>query len=84
MTGFIMQVQVPQLDIESMLTVNQAVVPPPRQGVLSVALDLDLFRVVQWNPNDDELVWGFFDKLRERKNEAFEASITNSTRELFD
>jgi uncharacterized protein (TIGR04255 family) len=83
MAGFIMQVQVPQPDIESMLVVNQAVVPPEQPGVFSVVLDLDLFRGVQWDPNDDELVWGYLDKLRARKNEAFEASITDNTRELF-
>jgi uncharacterized protein (TIGR04255 family) len=83
MAGFAMQVQVPQPDIESILMVNQAVVPPPQAGIFSAVLDLDLFREVHWDPSDDETVWGFFDKLRERKNEAFEASITNNTRELF-
>jgi uncharacterized protein (TIGR04255 family) len=83
MTGFIMQVQVPQPDIESILMLNQAVVQPEEPGVLSVVLDLDLFRGVEWDPEDDELVWGFLDKLRVRKNEAFEASITDNTRELF-
>jgi uncharacterized protein (TIGR04255 family) len=82
MAGFIMQVQVPQPDIDSTLLVNQAVVPPPHPGVFSVVLDLDLFREVQWDPGDDETVWGFFDVLRVRKNEAFEASITDNTREL--
>jgi uncharacterized protein (TIGR04255 family) len=84
MAGFVMQVLVPQLDIESMLVINQAVVPPLQPGVLSVVLDLDLFREVRWNPDDDGLVWGFFDTLRQRKNEAFEASITENTRELFN
>jgi uncharacterized protein (TIGR04255 family) len=85
MAGFIMQVQVPQPDLESTLMLNQAVVPPPDpEVVLSVVLDLDLFREVQWDPNDDGLVWSFFDKLRERKNQAFEASITDNTRKLFN
>jgi len=83
MAGFIMQVQVPQLDIESILMLNQAVVQPEEPGVLSVVLDLDLFRGVQWDPNDDERLWGFLDQLRARKNEAFEASITDNTRKLF-
>ncbi|MGI8554548.1 MAG: TIGR04255 family protein [Dehalococcoidia bacterium] len=84
MAGFIMQIHVPQPDIDSTLLVNQAVVPPPHPGVFSVVLDLDLFREVQWDPTDDETVWGFLDILRVRKNDAFEASITDNTRELFN
>jgi uncharacterized protein (TIGR04255 family) len=83
MSGFIMQVQVPQPDIESTLIVNQTIVDSPQPDRFSVVLDLDLFRLVQWEPTDDDMVWGFFEVLRQRKNQAFEASITDSTRELF-
>jgi uncharacterized protein (TIGR04255 family) len=84
MAGFIMQVPIPQPDIESVLLLKQGVVPPPRPGIFSVLLDLDLFRDVAWDPNDDAMIWEFFDTLRDRKNQAFEASITETTRELFN
>jgi uncharacterized protein (TIGR04255 family) len=84
MAGFVMQVPVPQPDIESMLLLKQGVVPPPNPEVFSVVLDLDLYREVRWDPGDDKMIWDFFDTLRERKNEAFEASITPTTRELFN
>jgi uncharacterized protein (TIGR04255 family) len=84
MAGFVMQVPVPQPDIESILLLKQGVVPPPRPEVFSVLLDLDIFREVTWEPNDDETIWGFLETLRKRKNQAFEASITDATRELFD
>jgi len=84
MAGFVMQVPVPQPDIESMLLLKQGVVPPPNPEVFSVVLDLDLFREVRWDPGDDKMIWDFFDTLRERKNAAFEASITPTTRELFN
>jgi uncharacterized protein (TIGR04255 family) len=84
MAGFVMQVEIPQPDIESILLLKQGVVPPPHPEVFSVLLDLDIFREVAWNPNDDETIWGFLQALRERKNQAFEASITTNARKLFD
>jgi len=44
-------------------------------------LDIDLF-VEQPEIADEESLWGFFQKLRERKNLYFEACITDRTREL--
>jgi len=84
MAGFIMQIPVVQPDIESVVLLRQAVVPPPRPGFLSVVLDLDLFRDVRWDPADDDALWAFMEKLRVRKNEIFEASVTDKTRELFN
>jgi uncharacterized protein (TIGR04255 family) len=84
MGGFVIQVQVPQPSMASMLVINQAVVPPAQPDVFSVVLDLDLYREVQWDPQDDNRIWGFFQILRERKNKAFEASLTKRTKELFN
>lgn len=82
MSGFIMQVQIPQPDIESILVVNEALAAPPRPGLLSILLDLDLFRLGNWDTQDDTEVWSFFEQLRRRKNEVFEASITDETRRI--
>jgi uncharacterized protein (TIGR04255 family) len=47
-------------------------------------LDLDLFRDVRWDPADDDALWAFMERLRVRKSEIFEASVTDKTRELFN
>jgi uncharacterized protein (TIGR04255 family) len=80
---YIMQLQIPQRDLNCMLIINEALVQPTIPGVLSVILDLDLFRQQIWD-SDDEDIWQFLEKLRHRKNEVFEASITDKTRELID
>lgn len=81
LSGFFMQLQVPQDDLKAMLVLNEALVPPPSADSVSVLLDIDLFRVVDL-PADEEGVWALLDQLRLRKNEVFEACITDRTREL--
>ncbi len=80
---FFMQLQIPQSDLDCMLIINEAIAPPVNPEFVSVILDLDLFRQQIWN-SDDEEIWGFLEKLRDRKNEVFEASITDKTRELIE
>lgn len=85
MSQYFLQLQVPQNDIESMLVINSTPEAPPVEGVSSVILDFDLFRETAeqpWEGKDDATVWSFLEKLHERKNEIFEASITDRTREL--
>jgi uncharacterized protein (TIGR04255 family) len=77
-----MQLQIPQDDLKSMLILNEAIIPPPRPEVVSVLLDIDLFRDVDV-PSDEEALWALFEDLHVRKNDVFEASITDRTRELF-
>ena len=60
---------------------TEAMVPPPQVGVVSVVLDIEVSR--QNNPpQTDTEIWSYFEKLRERKNQVFEASITDAAREL--
>ncbi len=80
---YFMQLQLPQQDLNCMLIINEALAQPTNPGIITVILDLDLFRQQICN-NDDEDIWQFLDKLRDRKNEVFEASITDKTRELID
>jgi len=50
-------------------------------------LDLDLFQErfdEPWGVEEDAEVWDFLERLRDRKNEVFEASITEKTRRLFE
>jgi len=81
--GMFMQLQMPQPDLECVAIINQAVVDPTTPGTMSVLLDFDLFQVRDYAP-DDESIWHLLDKLRVRKNELFEACITNETRSLIN
>jgi uncharacterized protein (TIGR04255 family) len=78
-----LNVQMPQLDMNCMAVINQALVEPVKLGHLSFILDIDVFRLGIESWQDSEM-WDFMEKLRTRKNEIFEACITQSTRELID
>lgn len=85
MNNFFMQLQLWQQDLGCWLIINEAPEVSPEPGTLSVRLDLDLFREQYEEPlpvDDDTMVWKFLEQLHERKNEVFEASITNRTRRL--
>ncbi len=82
LVGYFMQLRIPQADIKSMLIVNQTIIDPARPGVASVALDNDIFRSDDV-PTSEQEIWDFYEVLRQRKNEVFEASITDNARELF-
>lgn len=81
LSGYFMQLQLPQPDLEGMLVLNQTLIPPPGPNLVSVILDLDLF-CKDNVPCDDQEIWKRFEILRTRKNEVFEACITNKTRRL--
>ena len=81
LSTFFMQLQIPQEDLNCTLIINEAFVPPTSPEVISVILDFDLFREQIWQ-SDDEDIWHFLEKLRHRKNLAFQASITDKTRRL--
>jgi uncharacterized protein (TIGR04255 family) len=85
MNNFFMQLQLWQQDLGCWLIINEAPDVSPEEGTLSVRLDLDLFREQYeepWPVDDDTMVWEFLERLHDRKNEVFEASITNRTRRL--
>ncbi|HEV2293397.1 MAG TPA: TIGR04255 family protein [Tepidisphaeraceae bacterium] len=81
LAAFFMQLQIPYPDLESMLILTQTLVPPPQAGLVSVVLDIDLFRANNL-PTSDEAIWQLLEQLREKKNEIFEACITDAAREL--
>jgi len=81
LSGFFLQVQIPQDDLGATLILNEALLPPPRPEATSVLLDIDLFRQ-ELRLNADTDVWDILEELRIRKNLIFEGCITNSMREL--
>jgi uncharacterized protein (TIGR04255 family) len=82
--GFFMHVTIPQPEIGGALTLVETVDDHPSSDASGPAIivDLDLFRITDV-PQDEDSVWASFEKLHVRKNEVFEACITDETRELF-
>lgn len=81
LSNFIMRIEIPQEDIQGMLLLTETLVPLEKEDALGFILDIDLFRD-QDVPQEEEALWTLFERLRRRKNEVFEACITNRTREL--
>ncbi len=81
LSAYFMQLQIPQEDLQSLLIINQALLPPDNERVLSVLLDIDLFREDNI-PEDEEAIWDLFEQFRWRKNAVFNACITSNMKEL--
>jgi uncharacterized protein (TIGR04255 family) len=82
LSGYFMQLQIPQENLGIMLVLNQAIVPPPTPDFVSLILDLELF-IKEDIPHDEKL-WQILEQMHEQKNIAFEACITQRTRELIN
>ncbi|MFN7412468.1 MAG: TIGR04255 family protein [Dolichospermum sp.] len=83
LSGYFMQLQIPQDNLGAMLVINQAIVTPPTEEVVSILLDLDLF--VEQNIANNELgIWELLEQMHTQNNQAFEACITERTRELIN
>jgi uncharacterized protein (TIGR04255 family) len=80
MKGFSMQAILNQAEINSTLIITQALVPSNKPDTVSILLDFDLFNEELRLPEDD--FWLYLEQLRIRKNQIFENSITEKTREL--
>lgn len=82
-SNYACHLQVPQPDIQGMLILNQAAAAPVKPETVAVILDIDLFREAPaWNADDGETIWRYMEVLHRRKNEVFEACITENAREV--
>lgn len=82
--AFLMQLQVAQPDMPgTTMILNQGRVEAPRPDLLSILLDVDVFRTVRL-PAESAEFWEGLEQLHGRANTVFEACITNRTREIFD
>jgi uncharacterized protein (TIGR04255 family) len=70
-------------EIDGQVIVNAGTMPSPLIDHVSFLVDIDLFRVKNL-PRRDADVWELLAGLRVKKNELFEAFITERARELFD
>jgi uncharacterized protein (TIGR04255 family) len=83
LAGFFMQLNIPQVDKKAVLLLSETIIEPAHPDVVSIVLDIDLVRTDDL-PTEEEAIWFFMDELRVRKNEVFEACITDRTRELIN
>lgn len=82
LSGYFMQLQIPQEDLRALLILNQALIPPPTPEVVSVLLDIDLSREIELP--DTEAIWEVLEQLHTRTEQVFEACITDRIRELIN
>jgi uncharacterized protein (TIGR04255 family) len=82
MDSFFMQAQLSFPDLDSIAIINQTAIPPSVSQTVSIILDIDLQRG-QNVPQDEDAIWACFEELRTKKDEIFEACITDASRELF-
>lgn len=82
LSGFFSQLQIPQPDIEAMLVLTQTPTIAHKENMISVILDIDIARETNI-PDTEDMLWAYFEQLRERKNEIFLASTTEKMQELF-
>ena len=82
LSQFLMQLQLPQPDLDALAIITQTMVPPPTPHEVSVILDIDIFAQREELSDDD--AWVLVEALRIRKNDFFEGCITDKTRELFN
>jgi uncharacterized protein (TIGR04255 family) len=76
------QAVLPILDINCRLTLNSSVVPSPLLNHVSFIIDQDIAKEVD-TPQSDENLYELLNAIRLKKNEIFEACITDRARELF-
>ena len=83
LTGFFMQAEVPQRDLEAVANIREAIVPSSKPDeVVSILLDIDLYKV-NLSPQGEDKLWEEFEEFRKRKNKIFKACITPDTEALF-
>lgn len=82
LAGYFMRLDIPLEDIKSRCLLNEAIIEPAAPNVVSVVVDIDVFRTEDL-PTQDDAIWRFIEELRVKKNSVFEACITDQARELF-
>ncbi|MEO1401225.1 MAG: TIGR04255 family protein [Cyanobacteria bacterium J06635_1] len=82
LNDYLLQLRIPERDLGGWLSLREAILPTPiEENIVSIVLDIDLFCEVDLQANSNEY-WELLEKIRVRKNQVFEACITDKTREL--
>jgi uncharacterized protein (TIGR04255 family) len=82
LSGYFMQLVIPLTDIQCNGIINQTIIDPAKPEVVSVVLDIDIFKTADL-PDDEDQLWALLEELRHAKNRVFEACITDAARRLF-
>lgn len=83
LSAYVMQLAMPLEEIHGQAIINEAIIEPVQEKIVSVVIDIDVFRTEQL-PMDDEEVWSLLDnQLRHVKDNLFEGCITENARRLF-
>ena len=80
-SGMLIQLQMPQEDLNAMAVIQEAAVEPAIENGFSLILDIDLIASIDLDSSSSK-VWELLENLRCRKNKLFEAFITDETRKL--
>ncbi len=80
LSGYFMQLQMPQVDVGAMAVISQAMMPPQVPDCVSVILDIDIFQ--EQLTFSDRTFWESLERLHTKLDVVFEACITDKTREL--
>jgi uncharacterized protein (TIGR04255 family) len=83
LSNFFFQLHVPQSDLGGMSVINVGVLPPAGAGIVSLLLDIDVFMAGDDLCSGEAEIWGALDRIRDVKNDLFEACITTKAREMF-
>lgn len=81
LSTYFVRLEIPFDPPDGVLILALAAAPPAAVNVVSTLLDLDAVR--QNLDTDPESAWSTIEELRDVKNAAFEASITDAARDLF-
>jgi uncharacterized protein (TIGR04255 family) len=82
LSGYFMQLMLPLADIKGYALINETIVEPASPNVVSIVLDIDIFRTDDLPSTENEL-WALLEKFRHVKNNVFERCITDKARGLF-
>ena len=83
LAGFFVRLAIPNEEIGATAIVIETIEPiKPDTNKLPLIFDLDVFKSVSMTP-DTEKIWVTLNQLREYKNQIFERSLTDKTKELF-
>jgi uncharacterized protein (TIGR04255 family) len=81
--NYFIKLDIAQEDINGLLIIQQTLVDLPGDNKIGIVLDIGLSCETNFS-NDIDSQWQFLEKLRIRKNEIFEACITDQTRSLLN
>ena len=79
---YFMQLVIPNPEIEATAVIIEVMEQATEQQTLPIIFDVDVFKIVNYTDNYDDL-WKEFDQLRIFKNEIFFNSMTDKAKELF-